>query len=177
MVDLVAKRYVKALMSDKDTQVLQTIYNELETISTAYASEKFLLIVNSTEIEKEKKVDLMLSFVNHYCSTTTINLLKLLAEKKRLNILPDIVSDLNRKLAAITNTYEGVVYTNSLLSDDIMGQLNTQFAAKFNVNLKLTQSVCDYNGIKVDIDGLGVEIGFSKERLKSQMIEHILKAV
>ena len=39
------------------------------------------------------------------------------------------------------------------------------------------QNVCDYDGIKVDIDGLGVEISFSKDRLKSQLIDHILKAV
>ena len=43
--------------------------------------------------------------------------------------------------------------------------------------LQLTQNICDYDGIKVDIDGLGVEVGFSKERLKSQLIHHILKAV
>jgi F-type H+-transporting ATPase subunit delta len=37
--------------------------------------------------------------------------------------------------------------------------------------------VNNYDGIKVDIDGLGVEIGFAKSKFKSQMIEHILKAV
>ena len=41
----------------------------------------------------------------------------------------------------------------------------------------MTQNICDYDGVKVSIDGLGVEVGFAKNRLKSQMIDHILKAV
>jgi len=176
MIDLVAKRYVKALMSGSDTATLTSIYNELKTISTAYSDDKFVLIINSTEVEISKKSDLILSFVDN-CSQTTINLIKLLAQKKRLNIIPDIVSDLKRELSVLTNTYEGVIYTNSKLSDEDVSKLNSQFASKFNVNLELTQNVCDYDGIKVDIDGLGCEIGFSKERLRSQMIEHILRAV
>ena len=71
----------------------------------------------------------------------------------------------------------GVVYTNQVLSNDYVSSIEEQFSKKFNVKLSLTQNVCDYDGIKVDIDGLGVEISFSKERLKSQLIDHILKAV
>jgi F-type H+-transporting ATPase subunit delta len=52
-----------------------------------------------------------------------------------------------------------------------------EFSKKFDVKLSLSQNVCDYDGIKVDIDGLGVEISFSTERLRTQMIDHILKAV
>ena len=75
------------------------------------------------------------------------------------------------------NSYEGVVYTNNALSDQYINSIAEQFSKKFDVKLTLTQNVCDYDGIKVDIDGLGVEISFSKDRLKSQMINHILKAV
>jgi len=176
MVDLVAKRYVKALMSQRDDESLLSIYNELKTISTAYNDDKFLLIVSSTEIGISKKIELILSFVDN-CSETTNNLIKLLGDNKRLSIIPDIVDGLKRELSVLNNSYTGVIYTNQKLSQTDIDKLNSQFAKKFDVNLELTQSICDYNGIKVDIDGLGVEIGFSKERLKSQMIDHILKAV
>jgi F-type H+-transporting ATPase subunit delta len=176
MVDLVAKRYVKALMTDRSVEDLTNVNNELKTISSAYSDEKFLLIVGSTEVASTDKVELILSFVDN-CSDATKNLIKLLGDNKRLDIIPSIVESLNKELSILNNTYEGVVYTNVALSDTEMDRLNTQFASKFNVELKLTQNVCDYDGIKVDIDGLGCEISFSKERLKSQMIEHILKAV
>jgi F-type H+-transporting ATPase subunit delta len=77
----------------------------------------------------------------------------------------------------MNNSYTGVVYTNNELDAKYMSSIEEQFSKKFNVNLSLSQNVCDYDGIKVDIDSLGVEISFSKERLKSQMIDHILKAV
>ena len=81
------------------------------------------------------------------------------------------------KLSVLNNSYEGVIYTNNALNDADIQNLNTQFAKRFNVSLTLTQKICDYDGIKVDIDGLGVEVGFDKNRLKTQMIDHILKAV
>ena len=176
MIDLVAKRYVKALMSDRDIKSLTSIYNELKSMSTAYADEKFLIIISSTEVAMNEKVKLIISFVNK-CSNPTKNLIKLLGDNKRLDIIPDIVNTLKNELAALNNTYNGVVYTNVKLNNVEMKKITIQFAKKFDIKLQLTQNVCDYNGIKVDIDGLGVEIGFSKERLKSQMIEHILKAV
>jgi len=77
----------------------------------------------------------------------------------------------------MNNTYVGVVYTNEELSKDYVSSIEKQFSKKFDVKLSLSQNVCDYDGIKVDIDGLGVEISFSKERLKTQMIDHILQAV
>lgn len=176
MIDLVAKRYVKALMKDRDKDGLTSVYKELSSISSAFNDEKFILIVSSTDVSVENKVDLLLSFIEN-CSDTTNNLVKLLAEKKRLDIIPGIVESLKQELAVLNNRYEGVVYTNNELSALDLENLNTQFAKKFNVDLELAQKVCDYNGVKVDIEGLGVEISFSKERLKSQMIEHILKAV
>jgi F-type H+-transporting ATPase subunit delta len=173
MSSLVAKRYVKALMSrdDKDN-----VYNELLSISTAYSDNKFLSIIESSDVKSSDKVELIISFVKK-CTATTTNLIKLLDENKRLNIIPDIVKQMQIALAEINNTYTGIVYTNDKLSNDIMSKIQDSFAKKFNVSLTLSQEVCDYNGIKVDIEGLGVEIAFSKDRLKSQMINHILKAV
>jgi F-type H+-transporting ATPase subunit delta len=43
--------------------------------------------------------------------------------------------------------------------------------------LSLTQNKSDYDGIKVDISGLDVEVSFSKVRLKNQIINDILKSI
>ena len=176
MIDLVAKRYVKALMSDRDTKSLSTIYKELKEISAAYNDDKFIVIISSTEVKNSKKVELILSFVDK-CSETTSNLVKLLSDNKRLNIIPSIVDELEGQLSVLNNSYKGVIYTNEELSQSDVTSINSQFSQKFNVDLELTQNICDYDGLKVTIDGLGVEVGFAKSRLKSQMIEHILKAV
>jgi len=166
MIDLVAKRYVKALMLQRDISELESICNDLGLISSAFSDDKFNLIISSTDIKIEDKVNLILSFVEN-CSQTTTNFIKVLGENKRLDI----------NISKINNKYKGVVYTSKLLSDDEMEKLNQQFSKKFNVSLELKQNISDYDGVKVDIDGLGIEVGFAKSRLKAQMIDHILKAV
>ena len=172
MVDLIAKRYVKALLIGRDTDSITNVYNELKEISSAFLSDKFVSIISSTEI----KTDLIISFVENI-SVVTKNLIKVLGENKRLDIIPYIVVELKVQVALLSNKYEGLVYTNSALSPEYITSIEEKFSKKFDVNLKLTQEVCDYDGIKVDIEGLGLEISFSKARLKAQLIDHILKAV
>jgi len=177
MVELVSKRYVKALMIGRDNASLTTLCEQLKKIAAAYSDEKFLAILSSSDIKASQKVELVLSFLEGEVSNELTNFIKLLGEKTRLDIIPDIVESLESELAVLNNSYTGVIYTNKELSVDDIEKLRSQFATKFSVELNLEQKVCDYDGIKVDIDGLGCEIAFSKERLKSQMIEHILKAV
>ncbi|UTJ05815.1 F0F1 ATP synthase subunit delta [Arcobacter roscoffensis] len=176
MNDLIAKRYVKALVDGRDSKAIKALSANLNTISTAYADEKFNSIISSPEVSDSKKVELVLSLVKKADETLT-NFVKLLGEKRRLSLLTDIAAELDVQIAKLNNEYVGVVYTNQELSKDYVSSIEKQFSKKFDVNLSLSQNVCDYDGIKVDIDGLGVEISFSKERLKSQMIDHILKAV
>jgi F-type H+-transporting ATPase subunit delta len=175
MIELVAKRYVKALMS-KDSDNLSAIYDELKTISNVYNSEKFKLILSSTSISTEDKVNLILSFVPN-CNQITTNLIKLLGENKRLDIIPHIAKELKYEISVLKNQYDGIVYTNKELSNDEMNKIESQFAKKFNITLTLTQNICNYDGVKVEVNGLGYEVGFAKSRLKAQMIDYILKAI
>ena len=176
MNDLVAKRYVKALTDGRDLKTITAVSSNINIISTAFANEKFNSIVSSPEVGDSQKVELVLSLIKKADDTLT-NLVKLLGEKRRLTLLPIIADELNTQIAKLNNKYVGVIYTNQKLSSKYVSSIEAQFSKKFDVNLSLSQNVCDYDGIKVDIDGLGVEISFSKERLKSQMIDHILKAV
>ncbi len=176
MNDLIAKRYVKALLDGRDVESATAICNDLKAISSAFADEKFVSIIASSEVKNSEKVELVISFIEN-SGDELKNFVKLLGANKRLELIPDIVKDLESKIAIMNNSYTGVVYTNNELDAKYMSSIEEQFSKKFNVNLSLSQNVCDYDGIKVDIDSLGVEISFSKERLKSQMIDHILKAV
>jgi len=176
MNDLIAKRYVKALLDGRDLGSVTAICNELKAISSAFSEDKFVSIVTSSEVKNSDKVELIISFLES-ANDDVKNLIKLLGTNKRLDIIPDITCELEKQIAKMNNSYTGVVYTNKELSAEYMSSIEAQFSKKFDVKLSLSQDVCDYDGIKVDIDSLGVEISFSKDRLKSQMIDHILKAV
>ncbi|WP_419769323.1 MAG: F0F1 ATP synthase subunit delta [Candidatus Marinarcus sp.] len=176
MTDLIAKRYVKALLDGRDVNSATAIYDELNQIASAYADEKFISIIASSEVKNSAKNDFVISLVDNM-SDTLKNLVKLLGENKRLDIIPFIAEELKSQISVLNNSYTGVVYTNKALDASYVDSITEKFSKKFDINLNLEQNICDYDGIKVDIDGLGVEISFSKERLKSQMIDHILKAV
>jgi F-type H+-transporting ATPase subunit delta len=176
MSNLVAKRYVKALLIEKNNDEAISIYNDIKTLSSAFTNEKFLSIITSSDIAGDRKVELLNSFLEN-SNKSIENLLKLLASNKRLNIIPNIADELKKQIAVLSKNYEGVVYASTELNESDLISIQEKFAKKFDITLALTQDVCDYDGIKVDIEGLGVEISFSKERLKAQMIEHILKAV
>ncbi|MEA1915748.1 MAG: F0F1 ATP synthase subunit delta [Campylobacterota bacterium] len=176
MSNLVAKRYVKALLDGRDIESASAVAVELNTISKAYAQDKFVEILMSTEVDSKAKEDLIFSLVDN-CSDTTKNLIKVLNVNKRLDIINVVSDELNKDIAVLTNNFTGVIYTNNKLLKKYVTSIEKQFSKKFGVELALTQNVCDYDGIKVDIEGLGVEIAFSKDRLKSQMMNHILKAV
>lgn len=173
---LVARKYVKAMMMNNDTSNISQINDELKIIASAYADSKFNDIISSVDVPSEKKVDLINSFISN-ANVSVTNLVKLLASKKRLNILPYISSELNNEVSILNNSFSGFVYSSDKLSDEYMKNIQTDFAKKFSCELNLQNIVCDYDGIKVDIDGLGIEVSFAKNQFKSQMIEHILKAV
>jgi len=176
MNDLIAKRYVKALLDGRDVKSATAIYNDLKTIASAFKEEKFISIISSSEVNSKDKENLVISFIDK-CGDDLKNLIKLLGVNKRLDLIPAMVKELDGQISRMNNTYTGVVYTNKKLTAKYVSSIESQFSKKFDVKLSLSQDVCDYDGIKVDIDSLGVEISFSKERLKSQMINHILKAV
>lgn len=176
MSNLIAKRYVKALVKDRDINHISIINEQMKFIASAYNDDKFLNIINSIDVTTYQKVDLLLSFIgnNDYIVN---NLLILLGKNRRLTLIPSISAELEEQYSILMNRYSGIVYSSEELSTEYLNDIQNKFSDKFGVNLTLTNKVCDYDGIKVDIESLGVEIGFEKNKFRSQMIEHILKAV
>jgi len=170
----VAKRYVKALMKSVDN--VEACLNGFEILNMAYDNEKFKDIIASPEVESSKKEELVLSVLNS-SDAKMVNLMKLLAEKNRFTSIPEIYTELRYQYSLLQNRFEGVVYTNKEISGEDIAKLEGNFSKKLNSNVVLTQKVVDYDGIKVEVADLGVEIGFSKERLENQMLDFILKAI
>lgn len=175
MVETLAKKYAKALINSKDVATIENYSKQLEEISTAYSDEKFLTIVSSSDVSVDDKVNLITSFVE--ADESMKNFIKLLGANRRLEIIPSVACELAKYVGELTKKFTGVVYSNEALEESYMKSLEEKFSAKFDINLTLKNNVCDFDGVKVEIDGLGIEIGLSNDRLRTQMIEHILKAV
>lgn len=176
MSGAVAKKYVNALMKSCTNDELKSILTSLESVEQAFLLEKFSHIILSPDVAKKDKVALVLSLMQG-TSAKLENFIKLLSENGRLSVIPLVVKELTYQLATKNNAYEGKIFTNFELSQSQIENLEKNFSKKFNATITLKKQPEVYSGIKVELDALGVEVSFSLDRLKSRMVEHILKAI
>lgn len=176
MKEVIAKRYIKALTLSSSIEELESFYEILDSISIALLEPKFADIIYSPEVSKEVKVNLILDSIKNVDEKLK-NFIKIIGEYKRFDVLPEVTKELRYQLALTKNKFEGKVFTSKKLTNVQIKELTKSFNQKLNTEIILTQEIGDFNGVKVEIDDLGVEIGFSKDRLQNQIIEHILKAI
>ena len=176
MSEAVVKKYVKAVLSGVKPSEIQDLVSNLSQIAPAFQSEKFKSIISLPTLKSSEKADFIVSLVKDP-SINFINFIKLLGANKRLELIPQILVEINKQQAALDNSYKGEVYGNFNFSADQMSALEDKFSKRFNASIKLDNQKSEYNGIKIELNDLGVEASFSVDRLKAQMSEHILKAI
>ena len=176
MKSIIAKKYVNALMKSCSDSEMSLVENSINRISDAFNSEKFNNIILSPDLSSEKKEEFVLSLLEER-DEKTFNLIKLLTLNNRLPLIPVIAKELKYQISLKSNSFEGKIISNFEISTEQIAKLEDDFSKKFSANIKLNSVVSDYSGIKIQLDDLGVEVSFSLDRLKSQMVEHILKAI
>ena len=172
----IAKKYVKALIEGLDKKEIKEIYEALSGIVPAFENRKFIDIILSPDVSAKEKEDFILSALNTK-NKHLQNFIKLLVTYKRVLDIPAIVKELEYQISKMDNEYKGVVVSNFSLDKNQIDKLEKSLSKKFNSKITLKNVVTDYPGIKVEIDALGVEMGLSQDRIKAQLIEHILKAI
>lgn len=176
MKELVAKKYVKAILSSVDLSELDLFLSYLNDISSAFNSDKFKSIISLPNIKNSKKVEFLLSLVQNPTDKFK-NFINLLVINKRIELIPAITNELKMQKSIMQNIYIGKIYGNYNLDEEQLSILEDKFSKRFNATIKLELLKQEYNGIKIELNDLGLEVGFSIDRLKSQMSEYILKAI
>jgi len=177
MEELIAKRYVKALKSLMDQDALSHAADIFSALATQFSDAKFVDIVDNPDVENSFKESLLLSAVEHANSSAINNLIKLLVEKKRIDIIPAMANELRLEIARMTKNYHGIVFSDSDIDASTIEGLSVGLGKKVDATVALEFIKTDFDGIKVEVEDLGLEINFSKNRLNAQLIEHILKAI
>ncbi len=177
MKELIAKRYVKALKSSSSIGSLEDVTMVLSSLAESFKDEKFIAIIDNPNVSVNDKSEILLEGVKSANSTQINNLIKLLVENKRINIIPAMAEEMRKDLAHSTKTYQGVIYSDSDIDNKLITDLSTGLSKKLDSTISLVFVKNDFDGIKVDVEDLGIEINFSKARINSQMIEHIVKAI
>lgn len=174
MEELIAKRYAQALSSACGN--LDDVVGVLNVLSQSIDAD-VLKTLNSPIIANEKKIDMILSAIGDNADKHLVNLIKILGENGRLNLIPAVTKVLNSDQQRKANEYEGVVTSSSDLDAESLKELESSLKEYTGSTIKLKQEKTDLNGMKVSVDDLGIEVNFSKQRVKEQLIDFIKKSL
>lgn len=174
MEELIAKRYAQALSSvSKD---LPGVLEVLNVLSEAVSSAEIKSTLTSPIISSEQKTAMILSALSGDDSTL-VNFIKILGENGRLDLIPAIAKVLNSDQQRVSNEYEGVLKSASSLDEAALANLEETLKKYTGSTIKLTQEKSDLEGLRVSVDDLGIEVNFSKQRVKEQLIDFIKKSL
>lgn len=177
MSEQIAKRYIKALKSDMDNEALTNLSDIFSTLAVSFNDEKFNNVISNPGVSTSDKTNILLDAVKSAKSEKVNNFIKLLGENKRLEVIPYLAVALKKDIAQNTNTYQGVVYSDNDIDASVIKNLGDGLGKKYNSEITLDFVKSDFDGVKVDVEDLGIEINFSKSRINDQIIEHIVKAI
>lgn len=177
MEELIAKRYVKALKNSFNNDEFVGVGAVFNTLAGEFKSLKYSQIMDNPNVSKSQKLDILLDAVKSVESNKLNNLIHLLVEENRVSIIPALAKIIQKEISKINNTYNGVVYSNSDIDATVLSELSSGISKKIDSNITLEFVKNDFDGIKMKVEDLGIEIDFSKSRINTQIIEHILKAI
>ncbi|MBN2825979.1 MAG: F0F1 ATP synthase subunit delta [Campylobacterales bacterium] len=177
MEDLVARRYVKALLEvtpqNKKADYIQT----LNALSDAFVSSNIAEILDSPIVSSEDKLNMIMEALGNTIDDKMSNFIKILADKKRLTLIPSITSIINKQIQKQSNEYKGIVISNEALSQASMVSLQETLAKYTGSKIELAQVSGEVDGMKVSVEDLGIEVSFSRDRVKQQLIDYIKKSL
>ncbi len=176
MEELIAKRYVKALKESLSSDELKEALEVFNALAQVFKEQKVKEVLLSPEIKEEKKAELLIDALKLE-NKKLVNLFKLLAQKRRIGLIPQLARELEREIALMEKRFEGCVYSDFELSKEELAQIQEALGKRTGATIELKQCGKEYDGIKVEVDTIGIEIDFSRSRIKKQLIENILKAI
>lgn len=173
---IVAKRYAAALIKTAGGSELEKMAALLHEASLLYTNRKFIEIVKSPLVDAKDKCELILSAMSEK-PVKLSNLILMLAEKGRLLSLPAVAEELRAVIAVQKGCYNGTVFASKPLDKKRIDELSATLSKRLGVKIELAQSEKPYEGIKVAVDDLGLEVDFSKTQIRSQILGHILRGL
>ena len=171
---MVVEKYTKAFLASLNKDEVAEAYEAVAKIALLSKSPKFILIVKSPILSIDEKID-FLSNLAEYKNPKFLNFLRIVLENKREDLFKEIHSSLYEKVSKYFNTYAGIV--EGKVSEETLKEIESKLSQKFNAEIKLMLKEKDINGIKVFVDILNVEVAINEEKIKSDLINNIIKAI
>ena len=171
---MAVEKYTKALLLSLKKEEIIPIYEAMGKIALVVKNSKFIFIIKSPVLSVEEKINI-LSQIAECGNPKFLNFLRIILENKREDLLKEIYLNLYEKVSFYFNTFNGKVEGN--ITEDVLKDIEDKLSKKFNVKIKLLLNKNDISGIKVFVDVLNIEVVINEEKIKSNLIDYILKAI
>ncbi len=177
MNELIAKRYAKALMECSSSKELKSQLATLSALKKSLESPEVAELVASPLVSGEKKFELLVAPLKKKIDGKLYNLLHLMSEKGRLDLLPDLAEILAFELKKQSNRFEGTVEADDALEKAEIKRLEKILKHYSGAEIQLKQSDKQSDGLHVAVEDLGLELSVSKSRIKADLLDFIQKAL
>jgi F-type H+-transporting ATPase subunit delta len=175
--ELIAKKYAKVLIEIENQNELKSSLQVLEMISKTLAEPKVAEIISSPLISNSKKFEIFLKPLEGKISKNLFSILKIMSQKGRLPIIPILKDILSSELRKQSNSFEGEVKADKELNKTELKKLQDILSKYSGSKIVLKQIDKKSDGLKVRVDELGLELNYSKYRVKNELLEYIQKAL
>ncbi|WP_088070217.1 F0F1 ATP synthase subunit delta [Gottfriedia luciferensis] len=141
--ELVAKRYANALFELATEQnLVETVEHDLQVVKKEYVENlelhKFLQHPGITKESKKSVLNDTFASI----SETVLNLVCLLVDRQRLNIIPSLVTEYIQIANESRNIADATVYSVTAMSNEELEKIAALFASKLGKNsLRITNEV------------------------------------
>jgi F-type H+-transporting ATPase subunit delta len=175
--ELIAKKYAKVLLEVEEKKNLKEDLEALKALSKSLNIAEIAKVVESPLISNNKKFELFIKPFEKKLGKNLYKLLELMAQKGRLNIIPTLSDILSLELKKEENRYQGVVEADKKLSKAEMKKLQSVLSKYSGAEIELKQISDKSDGLKVKVEELGLELNYSRSKLKRELLEYIQKAL
>ena len=168
-----AKKYANAVLN-VNSLTAEEVLGYLGSLNKLSKEAKFKDVVLSPLVKADDKEEILLSGVENVALK---NFVKLLIEKNALDLISDIYEEVRLSIAKKDATYSGILYAKGEVDNSILEDIAKKISEQFNAKVEFEFRQSSEDGFRIEVADLGIEASFSSQRLKKQLIEHILRGI
>ena len=178
MNQLIIKKYGNALFKlSLETNSEDIVNDNLKLISTFLEDINLTEILISPIIKKDIKLKFLLETIKgEDFLELIIRFINILGNKNRLNLIPNISKYFNNLLDCHKNRYIGILSSEVILKDEEVIILENLIKNSTKSDISLSQERSNNSGFNIFIENLGLEINFSKNKIRNNLIDFITKS-
>mgnify|MGYP001478218916 FL=1 len=157
MIELtpLARPYAKALFaSANDTNNLESIAGELKIMAAASKTEGVINTIENPSLSRQEVVDILVKLFEESVSKTSIKLVEILAENKRLNLLESIYFIYQDLLEKHNNQNSIEVFVANDPGEEAKGNIEKKLRSSYGKDAKI-----NFSKDPKMMGGLSIKIG------------------